>query len=182
MAERGLSSERRAAFESRIDRSSGPDACWPWMRGCNAGGYGQFSVNGRDQGAHRIAYELENGPVLDDLCVLHRCDNPSCCNPRHLFVGTRADNNRDREAKGRSYRPVCPLEKLSRGDQHYARRTPGKLARGEKHGRTPLTAKDVCAIRKRAAAGETQAALAREYNVSANAVNKIVRRKSWSHI
>lgn len=78
-----------------------PDECWPWQRGHNLQGYGQFFFCGERTGTHRVAWTLANGPIPDGKCCLHYCDNPPCCNPRHLWIGTYTDNNRDTAAKGR---------------------------------------------------------------------------------
>jgi hypothetical protein len=88
-------------FWSKVDRSGGPDACWPWMAYRNRDGYGSFRVDDHTESAHRVAWVEENGPVPEGMDVLHHCDNPPCCNPRHLFLGTAADNARDSVAKGR---------------------------------------------------------------------------------
>jgi hypothetical protein len=88
-------------FWSRVDRSGGPDACWPWTAGRFQKGYEMTRWQGRTRGAHRVAYELAYGPILDGLWVLHDCDNPPCCNPAHLFPGNSAVNADDRERKGR---------------------------------------------------------------------------------
>lgn len=88
-------------FWSKIDRSGGPAACWPWIAGHNRDGYGSFRVDDHTELAHRVAWAEANGPVPDGMDVLHTCDNPPCCNPRHLFLGTAADNARDSVAKGR---------------------------------------------------------------------------------
>lgn len=96
--------ERR--FWSQVDRSAGPDGCWPWIsKARHVWGYGCISVNGQMIGAHRVAWELAHGPIPDGLWVLHHCDNPPCCNPgpRHLFLGTTQDNSKDRVEKGRSF-------------------------------------------------------------------------------
>lgn len=78
------------------------DGCWEWTGGTLAtGGYGKLSVNGAERRAHRFSYELLVGPIPDGLCVLHRCDNRPCCNPSHLFLGTRRDNNYDMATKKR---------------------------------------------------------------------------------
>lgn len=93
--------------------------CWEYQ-GRLCGGYGRIGTKRFGQPwAHRIAYEAANGPITDpDLCVCHRCDNPVCCNPDHLFTGTRGDNNRDRHAKGRT---VLPDPGVARG--RYQRET-----------------------------------------------------------
>lgn len=88
-------------FWNKIDRSDNPDACWNWTAG-TVEGYGQVWWNGRMRKAHRVSYELTYGSCPDDLCVLHKCDNRLCCNPKHFFLGTRLDNNRDRVQKGRN--------------------------------------------------------------------------------
>src|SRR6185295_10809571 len=84
------------------------DGCWEWQGWRNAGGYGVLASGpaGRqkDELAHRIAWRLTNGAIPDGLRVLHRCDNPPCCNPAHLFLGSDADNVADCIAKGRSRR------------------------------------------------------------------------------
>lgn len=90
-------------FWARVDRSGGEDACWPWQRHRLPKGYGTFtSRDGVGSAlAHRIAYELARGPIPDGLMVMHACDHPPCCNPRHLSLGTASDNMRDASSKGR---------------------------------------------------------------------------------
>lgn len=95
-------------FWGFVDKTAGPDACWPYMRyrhghGSTAGnGYGSFPIGekGKYQ-ANRVAWMLTNGDIPDGMHVLHTCDNPSCCNPSHLRLGTHQDNMRDMIAKGR---------------------------------------------------------------------------------
>jgi hypothetical protein len=88
-------------FWSRVDKSNGLDACWMWTAGLHNRGYGRIRWNGMPECAHRIVWMLINGAIPNELEVLHRCDNPPCCNPGHLFLGTQADNMHDRDAKGR---------------------------------------------------------------------------------
>lgn len=78
-------------------------ACWIWIGGRNSRGYGCISVNGRSERAHRVAYRLWKGPIPQGMIVMHGCDTPLCVNPRHLSVGTHADNAKDREARGRGW-------------------------------------------------------------------------------
>lgn len=88
----------------------------------NRAGYGRLRIAGRWDLAHRVAYILRSGPIADGLCVLHRCDNPCCVNPKHLFVGTKTDNALDRDRKNRQ----------AKGDRHGMRRK--KLLREAAHG------------------------------------------------
>lgn len=94
---RGTATER---FWSKVDRTK-PDACWPWIGYRNVHGYGTFWFEDRHVIASRMAWELTHAPITNGLFVCHRCDNPPCCNPAHLFLGTMADNFHDAVAKGR---------------------------------------------------------------------------------
>jgi len=146
-------------FWSRVDRSAGPHGCWPWLRHRTATGYGRVSFRGRLSLTHRLAYALTYGDIPDEMRVLHQCDNPPCCNPAHLFLGTQAANVADMLAKGR-----------------------GPSFQGERNPRARLTADDVRHIRQRVADGARRGDLAAEYAVSDVAISYIVLRKAWAHI
>ncbi len=92
------------SFLSKISKEI--DACWIWDGFKNKRGYGMLKTGRKTAYAHRVAWELANGPIDGSLWVLHKCDNPPCCNPDHLFLGTAADNNADRHSKGRTKMPV----------------------------------------------------------------------------
>lgn len=87
-------------FWAKLNRR-GPRECWEWSGCKNENGYGQLYANGSARGAHRVAWELMRGAIPDGRSVLHRCDNPACCNPDHLFLGDHTANMRDMVAKGR---------------------------------------------------------------------------------
>lgn len=147
------------------------DECWKWTRARHPKGYGQVWLAGKMRRAHRVAWELSNGPIPEGLHVLHRCDNPPCCNPAHLFLGTNADNVQDRDAKGRRV--------AASGDQHYSRTNPEAVARGEQNGRAKLTEADVSAIR---ASTETHREIAAQFGVDRSTISDIRRREIWRHV
>jgi hypothetical protein len=132
--------------------------CWLWTASVDQKGYGQFAMkpaHKRPLKAHRVAWEIYRGQVPDELCVLHKCDQPACVNPDHLWLGTVADNNHDMFEKGRS--------------------APPRVA-GEAHGRAKLTLEDVEAIR---ADKRHQRTIARDYGVSKSQIGNIKRAENW---
>lgn len=84
----------------------GRNSCWPWIGSCDRHGYGQFKAKSRTppKRSHRIAWELTNGPIPKGLLVLHDCDNPRCCNPSHLRLGTHRDNMDDKRERNRAWK------------------------------------------------------------------------------
>ena len=86
-------------FEEKFTKT---DTCWLWHANKLPKGYGLFKLHGTMARAHRVAYELYKGPFEKTLHVLHTCDNPSCVNPDHLWLGTNADNVKDKKMKGRA--------------------------------------------------------------------------------
>lgn len=145
-------------FWPQVDRK-GPDECWNWMGFKNSAGYGRLRVDGRKELAHRVSWSDRNGAIPNGLCVLHRCDNPACVNPSHLFLGTRTVNNADRHSKGRSGAPHG--EKSS-----FARFRDDQI---------PY----VCALLK---AGLSQSDVARAYGVHKGTISHIARGGTWGHI
>lgn len=167
MTENNFTAKDQARFWKKVAKSK--NGCWLWTASTlGKNGYGQFSSNGKTRSAHRVAYALTRGDI-GEFCVLHRCDARLCVNPEHLFLGTLADNNADRAAKGRS----------SRGDAHYSRLHPEQLARGDANGNAKLTEKDVRAIR---ASVNLQHEIAAKFGVSLSQVNRIRRGEYWRHL
>lgn len=175
-------------FWEKVDKSGGPSACWPWTASCSGSGYGTFDVAGASKRAHRVVWEMELGPIPEGMCVMHVCDNPPCCNPAHLRLGTHADNMRDMVAKGRSASTAGDRngarrrpDRLARGEHHGLRLHPERRARGVTHGKTNLTEDIVRAIRD-ADPVITQRELAALFGIHQSTVSSIKLRKTWGHI
>lgn len=137
------------------------DGCWLWTGAPNRGGYGPMMIGGRKGYkalAHRVSWELANGPIPSDMFVLHNCpggDNPACVNPAHLWLGTRADNQRDMAEKNRSLY-------------------------GERSLKAKITSDQASAIRVRySQGGISQKALGKEFGISQAGISMIVTEKNW---
>jgi len=91
------------AFSMKVDKRD-HDKCWEWLGAKDYGGYGQVRIWGKQMKAHRASWEFFFGPIPNGLSVLHKCDNPSCVNPYHLFLGDQCDNITDCVIKGRHFR------------------------------------------------------------------------------
>lgn len=142
----------------KVDKSGD---CWLWTGACDTHGYGHLGVGRKTVKACRVAYELTYGPIPKRLCILHKCDNPLCVRPVHLFLGTQTDNLADMTAKGhRRYR------------EH----------NGSENGRAKLSERHVLKIRERAAAGELRSALAKEFNMCWTTIDRIVKGQLWQKV
>ena len=133
-------------------------------------GYGVTWASERLMRAHRVAYALVEGPIPEGLEVLHRCDNPPCCNPAHLFIGTKSDNMRDMAAKGRQVMQARPERRT------YGQRT--NPPRGEAHYRAKLTDSQVAEIRDRRSGGEGLRLIAERFGISVAHVHRLVTGQS----
>ena len=150
-------------FWRKVDRRA-PHECWEWQGGTKGIPYGMFSTTPAFKQRKvtipsRYSWELHHGPIPEGMCVLHRCDNPPCVNPAHLFLGTIRDNARDMARKGRTF-----------------------VMRGEANHMTWLTPDQVREIRGRHESGESQTALARAFETWPRTINRIVRRLTWKHV
>lgn len=162
---KGVREDLATRFWKMVDRSAGPDKCWPFLGTKNEDGYGGFQIEGRKVLAHRVAWELENGPIPEHdsfhgNVVRHVvCDNPRCQNVAHMALGSQGDNIGDRDEKGR------------RADTH-----------GEGHPSNRLTNADVIEIRRRLAAGEAGKDIAADKGVSRATISMIKNNQIWTHI
>ncbi len=151
-----LTQNQIARFNEKITRGT-PDECWNWTASGLKTGYGRVRINDRAFLSHRVAWALVYGDP-GDFHVLHRCDNPKCCNPAHLFLGTHQENMMDKHSKGRC--PGCV---------------------GEKNGRAIITREQAEEIRAAYIPRKvTLHALGAQYGLTFSAVHCIVKGKSWT--
>jgi hypothetical protein len=148
-------------FWSKVARGDDAD-CWRWLGHIEQNGYGRIGIHRRMYWAHRVAWTLTHGEIPPRTDVCHRCDNPPCVNPAHLFLGSHRQNMADAWAKGRV--PPPPLHQ------------------GERQHNAKLTAAQVREMRGRLRAGEARAALARAFTVSRATVDGIAAGKTWRHV
>ena len=150
-------------FLSRILFTENPNKCWLWGGSFDKYGYGQFHLNAsykkkKTLKATRISYYIHNNIDPLGLCVCHKCDNPKCCNPNHLFLGTNRENIKDRDLKSRQ-------------------------AKGEKAASSKLKESDIKDIREKYMTnGTSWRKLAREYGVHNRTIGKILHSNTWNHI
>lgn len=142
----------RLRSKTKVDPITG---CWEWTASKTSSGYGKIFVVGKLRAAHRVSYEMRHGAIPNGMRVLHRCDNPACINPDHLFLGSDADNVADMISKGRQ----------QKGSRHY---------------KAKLSENDVRAIRS--AKNETPNNLAKQFGVTAATISFIRSGKIWKHV
>jgi hypothetical protein len=143
-------------FWNKVNISS-LDECWTWKLSKSKSGYGKTFFNGKDWRAHRLAWFLTNGDKPESVC--HKCDNPSCVNPNHLFAGNNQINTADRHAKGRDAKP-----------------------KGEKHPLSKLKEHEILDIRVMAEDGISNKLIAAKYKIHKTTVRDIIARRRWKHI
>lgn len=143
----------RERFWNRVDRSGD---CWLWVTGTgHSKTYGWLWVRTKNVRAHRVAWTLSHGKIPAGMCVCHHCDNPSCVNPDHLFLGTTGDNNTDKTVKGR-------------------------VPHGEKHCFAKLTNEQVRTILSSPAVGLKK--FADRFGVDPKTIHAVRQRRTWKHI
>lgn len=141
-------------FWNKVHFIDDATSCWEWRAGLHPTGYGTLQIGRGYELAHRISYRLAHGAIPDGAHILHKCDNPACVRPDHLFVGTHADNMRDMAKKGR----------MNGG--HGVKLNPAKVRQ----------------IRQLNAEGATQQSLADQFGVALMTINHVIKRRTWKHI
>jgi len=152
-------------FNQKVIRDTG-GGCWAWTAATDDHGYGILRIEGKNVRAHRVSWELHVGPIPDGLRVLHRCDNPPCTNPNHLFCGTMKDNTQDMLAKQRNGAVVHPE----------------RILRGSRIGNAKLNEKKVAEIKRKIIAGMGNTEIAPEYGVDHSTISLIRRGIWWRHV
>lgn len=144
------------------------ESCWIWTARINKG-YGQYQENGRPIAAHRYSWTHFYGEIPDGIFVCHKCNNPKCVNPKHLFLGTHKENMLDMIRKGRGKNNFSLIPK-----------------RGEEHPRAKLTDEDIVTIRRiykpRTQGNYSQNGIAKMYGVDKTTIRDIISGKRWGHI
>lgn len=162
-------------FWTKVDRSAGPDACWPWLGNKRPTGYGSFFVKRIPPGSkgkaiyvnpHRLAYELTYAPIASGLHACHKCDNPSCCNPNHIFPGTPRENMQDAVAKGRV-------------DYHANGKKSGAKSKTTRSKLAALTDDQVIAMLRDYDNGASLGVLAEKYDCSRQLASEIARGEKY---
>jgi hypothetical protein len=159
-----MTEKQIARFWAKV-KILGPEDCWEWQASKDQDNYGLVRIDGSCLKAHRVSWQLTYGLIPKGLFCCHHCDNPSCINPGHLFLGTNQDNMTDMSLKGRSTKGQC-------------------FIRGCEHGRHKLTEEQVLEIRKLHSLEShlSQAKLAVMFGVAATTINDIVSHRKWKHI
>jgi hypothetical protein len=150
--------------------------CWVWKAAHTGNGYGVYTVQKKNIYAHRFVWSFINGEIPKGMVVCHRCDNPSCVNPKHLFIGTQKENLSDMKNKGRS----------AVGPKHRSKKHPELVLHGEQIGNSKLTEEQVRKIREEYRPGKpgvksetSLTGIAKKYGVAFQTISKIINNRRW---
>lgn len=166
-----LTEKNKRNFFRKVSTTPTENGCLEWLAGKFKDGYGIFHIGAKTFISHRIAYFLYTGNDPTGLQACHRCDNPSCCNPVHLFLGSHKENMQDKTKKGRGNPPT--------GDRNGSRTKPESRPKGGNHGLAKLTVDQIILIR---ADKRSLRAIAREYGVDNSLISRIKRHIIWTHV
>lgn len=147
------------------DKVEKTDTCWNWTAAKSAFGHGRFRMGRKLVSPHRLVYEWEHGEIPEGYDICHHCDNPSCVNPQHLFLGTRSDNMKDAMKKNRLPQMVKILER-----------------KGSETNNAKLTEKEVLLMRALEKKGMKTKELSKRFGITRRNVRDIIYRRTWTHI
>lgn len=170
--------QRLARFEQKYTRAD--TGCWIWHAATNMG-YGRFWMPEGPQRAHRMAWVFYRGSIPADKIVCHKCNNPLCVNPDHLYLGTPKTNAEDTIRAGHHGAWRRP-DRIARGSRNGSVRHPESRPRGSQHPKARLSEMQVQQIRSAARAGKTHGVIAARFGVSRSRVTMIVNRQAWAHV
>lgn len=148
--------------------------CWPWTAGKSRAGYGMFRVNGKSEYTHRMAYENYFGPIPEGLSVLHKCDNPSCVSPIHIWAGTHKANSQDALKKGRLHKQAATLKRL------WKEKWTDRRGENVPHKLTEETVLEIRRTYKKGVFGFKR--IVKRFGISFGLAQRIIARKTWSHL
>jgi hypothetical protein len=158
----GVYERKKKSVEERFWKYVNKDCengCWHFTGSLSNNRYGKLGVNGKFISAHRFSYQLSYGEIPEGMHCCHKCDNPRCVNPDHLFIGTRSENMQDMLNKNR-----------------------GNKVKGSLHHSSKLTEDQVLSIKKRIASGEKQCNIAKEFGIANCQITYIKNGRNWKHV
>ena len=146
-------------FWSKVNKLS-PEECWPWIGAKSSWGYGNFRFRKKPWPAHRVVWVLNHGEIPKGMYICHKCDNPPCCNPDHLFMGTPKENTADMFNKGYNHNHL----------------------RGSNHPLARFNENEILEIKKLLHHGVKQTHIARMFNTRQSHISKIKRNEIWGYL